>query len=185
MSTTSSGPVALAQVLAGKGISVAQCYQCGKCSAGCPLAWDMDITPSQLLHMLQLEHPRFDEEVLRSLTIWLCLTCETCYARCPKEIDLPTAMDVLRAESLQRGMVNPKAKDIIAFHRAFLDSIRAFGRLSEVALIADYKARTFHLLQDVPLAPKLLRLGKLKLLPERIRERRELARIFRKAGVSA
>ena len=165
------------------GESVSMCYQCGKCAAGCPLAEDMDYSPNQILRMLQLGMPELDEKILNSMTIWLCLTCETCLARCPKEVDLPIVMDFLRSESLRLNIVNPRAKDIIAFHRTFLDSIRLTGRLHEVGLIAGYKMRRMkHLLQDVNVAPGLFFAGKLSILPHMIRNRAAIVRIFQKAG---
>ncbi len=177
----SHGQRTLAQkIVENTGESVARCYQCGKCSAGCPLASDMDITPSQVLHLLQLELPEFDEKVLRSFSIWLCLTCETCIARCPQEVDIPKIMDYLRGESVKQKKVNPKAKDIIAFHKAFLDSIEQTGRLFEIGLIADYKARSLHLVKDVLLAPKMFIKGKLGLFPEMIKDRVNLKKIFRR-----
>ncbi len=167
-----------AHVKSRTGQSVADCYQCGKCSAGCPLASEMDIPPSQILRLLQLGIPDLDERALTSHSIWLCLTCEMCYARCPKEVDLPKVMECLREESYRRGMVNPKAKDILAFHKAFLDAIRHTGRLYEVGLISSYKLRSFHLFQDLLAAPKLLLRGKLKFLPHRIEGRKQVAEVF-------
>ena len=160
------------------GASAARCYQCGKCSAGCPLSGDMDYPPSLIMHMLQLGTPDMEDKVLRSYTIWLCLSCETCFTRCPMEIDIPKLMDYLRGEAIRQKKVNKKAKNIIAFHRSFLDSICYTGRLYEVGLIADYKARTFHLLQDVLLAPWMFLKGKLHLIPERIKNRSLMSRIF-------
>lgn len=166
-------------VLEKTSVDVARCNQCGKCSAGCPLANDMDFPPSQIMHLLQLrDFPEFAEMALRSHTIWLCLTCEICYARCPMEIDIPKLMDALRAESLARKKTNPKAKDIIAFHRAFLDSVRYTGRLFEMGQIVDYKIRSRHFLQDLLQAPAMFFKGKLHLFPERIRGRSLLGRIF-------
>jgi heterodisulfide reductase subunit C2 len=147
------------------GISISRCYQCGKCSAGCPAAHEMDYPPSLLLRHLQTGWSSSEEKVLGSYTIWLCLSCHTCAARCPMEVDLPTVMDFLRQESLQRNLVHPRARDIIAFHRSFLDTIRRFGRLWEVGLVADYKLRTRHFWQDVALVPGMLKRGKLSLLP--------------------
>lgn len=162
------------------GVSVRRCYQCGKCSAGCPLSADMDYPPSLILRMLQTGNKDLEEKVLRSLTIWLCLTCETCVTRCPMEIDIPGLMDYLRSESLRQKKVNPKAKDILSFHKAFLDCIGKTGRLFEVGLITDYKMRTFHFFQDVLLAPKLYLKGKLHLLPELVKDRSAISRIFEK-----
>ncbi len=162
------------------GESVMMCYQCGKCAAGCPLVEDMDYSPNQILRMLQLEIPELDEKILGSLAIWLCLTCETCFARCPKEVDIPVMMDYLRSESILQGKVNPKAKDIIAFHKTFLDSIRLTGRLHEVGLIAGYKLRTLHLLQDLEVAPKLFLNGKLSILPHMVKNTEVIERMFAK-----
>jgi heterodisulfide reductase subunit C len=167
------------RVLKKTGVDVARCYQCGKCSAGCPLASEMDFPPSQIMHLLQLgEFPEFAELALRSHTIWLCLTCEICYCRCPMELDIPKVMDALRHESLAQKKVNPKAKSILAFHRAFLDSVRYTGRLFEMGQVVDYKLRSGHFLQDLLQAPWMFFVGKLHLLPERVRDRRLLGRIF-------
>jgi heterodisulfide reductase subunit C len=163
---------------AATGESVFKCYQCGKCTAGCPLAAEMDYAPNQVLRLLQHGLPELEEQALRALSIWLCLTCETCAARCPKEVNLPQVMECLRRESLRRGLVHPKAKDILAFHEAFLDTIRRNGRLYEVGLIAQYKLKTRHLFQDVLSAPALLLRGKLKLLPPKIDGQNDVARIF-------
>jgi heterodisulfide reductase subunit C len=173
------------RVRAATGESAFHCYQCGKCTAGCPLAEEMDYAPNQILRLLQLGLPELEEEALRSLSIWLCLTCETCLARCPQEVDLPRVMDYLRQESLRRGLIHPKARDILAFHRAFLDTIRKSGRLHEVGLISAYKLKTMHLLQDVLVAPKLLARGKLKLLPRGIAGKDELRRVFERTTESA
>ena len=162
------------------GESVALCYQCGKCSAGCPLADEMDISPNQILRMLQLGIPELEDKVLESLSIWLCLTCETCLSRCPKDVDLPAIMDYLRAESLRKGKVNPKAKDIVAFNKTFLDSIQYIGRLYEIGLIGGYKMRSLHLMQDVLLAPTMFAKGKLKLIPHNIKNKEAIARMFEK-----
>jgi heterodisulfide reductase subunit C2 len=69
------------------------CYQCGKCAAGCPVAFAMDMLPSQVIRYAQLG---LVEPLLESKTIWLCAACQTCYTRCPKGIDLSRIMEALR-----------------------------------------------------------------------------------------
>lgn len=162
------------------GVIVNKCYQCGKCSAGCPVGSEMDFPPSMVMRMLQTEDPAHLDKLLRSMSIWLCISCEMCLTRCPMEIDIPSLMDHLRQMSLKAGKVNPKAKKILAFHHSFLDSIHYTGRLYEVGLIADYKMRTGTMAQDVATAPKMLVKGKLSLLPEVIHGRKKVAAIFNK-----
>jgi heterodisulfide reductase subunit C2 len=161
-------------------VKAERCYQCGKCSAGCPVVEQMDYPPSQILRLLQTGTPENDEKVLRSYTIWLCLNCEMCIGRCPMEVDIPPMMDYLRGESLRLKMVNPKAKNIIKFHNSFLDVIRTTGRLSEFGLILDYKMRTFNLFQDVLLAPAMIAKGKLHFIPDMIKGKSGMKRIFTK-----
>jgi heterodisulfide reductase subunit C len=163
------------------GESVNECYQCGKCTAGCPLNDEFDLMPNQILRMLQMDMPDLDDKILRSYSIWLCLACETCSSRCPKEVEIPSIMDYLRTESIRQDKVNPKAKDIVSFHKSFLQTVRSSGRLHEVGLIAGYKLRTMHLFQDVESAPKLYLDGKLSILPHNIHNRQAIERIFKKA----
>lgn len=85
------------------GQDVLSCYQCGKCSAGCPVASDMDILPNQVIRLIQLGQ----EDVLDSEAIFMCASCFTCAARCPKGVDLAKIMESLRVIVLRRG------KDII------------------------------------------------------------------------
>ncbi len=162
------------------GVSLSRCYQCGKCSAGCPVSSDMDFPPSLLIRKLQTGLPEHEEEVLRSKSIWYCLTCEMCISRCPMEVDIPPMMDYLRSESLRLKKANPAAKNIIRFHKAFLDSIEQTGRLYEMGLIVDYKARALNLTQDVALAPSMFAKGKLKIMPELIKNRKNIKQIFQK-----
>ncbi len=163
------------------GESVNECYQCGKCTAGCPLNDEFDVLPNQILRMLQLDMPDLDDKILRSYTIWLCLACETCSSRCPKEVDLPQIMDFLRSESIKQDKVNPKAKDIVSFHKSFLQTVRGSGRLHEVGLIAGYKLKSLHLFQDVESAPKLYLDGKLSIFPHNIHNRQVIENIFKKS----
>lgn len=167
------------EVLRDTGVLVNKCYQCGKCSAGCPMAVEMEYPPSLAMRMLQTEDETHRNKLLSSLTIWLCVNCEMCLTRCPMEIDIPQLMDYLRQKSMAQKMTNPKAKNIISFHKAFLDSIEHTGRLYELGLIADYKLRSGSLMQDVSVAPKMFAKGKLSLIPEIIKGRKGMLQMFK------
>ncbi|BAG83501.1 4Fe-4S dicluster domain-containing protein [Candidatus Azobacteroides pseudotrichonymphae] len=162
------------------GISIVRCYQCGKCSAGCPMSENMDFTPNVIMRMLQTEEKDTDEQILGSQSIWLCTSCEMCVSRCPMEINIPKIMDYLRQHSLKKGLQNKKAKrNIIPFHCSFLDSIKHTGRLNEIGLIMRYKIKTLNLLQDLDIAFRMLIKGKLPLLPEMVKKKKQLSTIFK------
>jgi len=81
------------------GQRVLECNQCGKCSAGCPVASSMDMLPSQVIRLVQLGL----DEALDAQAIWVCASCFTCATRCPKGVDLARVMEALRQIHLRRG----------------------------------------------------------------------------------
>jgi heterodisulfide reductase subunit C len=174
------GDTLRSRIEAATGVKLSHCYQCGKCAAGCPVAQDMDLTSCQVLRLVQLGDPEWDRRALQSEGIWLCLACETCSTRCPQEVEVPKVMDFLREEAVAQGLAHPRSKDILAFHRAFMDSVKATGRLYEIGLVADYKLRSRHFLKDVMLAPKMFTRGKLPLKPHLIQGREAVKRIFQR-----
>jgi len=90
------------------GENVHACYQCGKCSAGCPFGKAMDLLPNQVIRLVQLG----DEDALENNTIWLCASCFTCATRCPKGIDLSKVMEALRTILLRKGFDKVIVKQI-------------------------------------------------------------------------
>lgn len=164
------------------GTSPLECYQCGRCSAGCPQNVDegMDLGPTRVMRLLQLEaafegQPAaadYAKRALGSETPWLCAGCLACTERCPQGLDIAGTMDVLRETALQRGQASKsrRARDIMALHHSFLEGVARSGRMHELALVMEYKLRTGHLLQDVLLGPAMLGRGKLDLRPPRHRE---------------
>lgn len=168
----------ISEIQSNTGVNVNRCYQCGKCSAGCALAENMDYSPNVAMRMLQTNRVENYDELLKSETIWLCVSCQNCLTRCPMEIDIPQLMDYMRGKALERKSANKKAGHIISFHKAFLDTVKYTGRLYEIGLVAGYKARTFNLLQDLNVAPKMLMKGKLPILPEIVKDRKQMSSIF-------
>ncbi len=164
------------------GSKVANCYQCGKCTAGCPVASRMDLTPNQLIRFLQLGR---EDLALTSPSIWACVSCLTCSARCPKQVDCAAVLDALREFSLREGKVSPEAQTVVDFQRAFLDNIKRHGRLNELDLIARFKLNVLlhtrqlsFLFKDAGLAPQLRSRKKLHFAAERASDCDLVGRIY-------
>ncbi|HID74829.1 MAG TPA: heterodisulfide reductase subunit C [Planctomycetaceae bacterium] len=161
-------------VEAKSGEPVSACYQCRKCTNGCPLAFAMDVMPNQVMRMIQLG---LREEVLQSHTIWICASCQTCTTRCPNDIDIAHVMDTLRQLSMELG-VEVAEPNVVKFHKAFLDSLRRHGRVFELGMVGRYKLATMDLFSDAALAWEMLKRGKLKFLPAGIQGKREVRAMF-------
>jgi len=157
---------------------VAECYQCGKCTAGCPMARYMDLTPSQVMRLVQIGDEAAVARVLGATGIWSCAGCLTCTQRCPKELDPAAVMDALREMSYSRGLVSSRQKKVLAFLEAFLKTVEKNGRMSEIPLVRRYKMASMDLFSDVGLVPPMLWRGKLPLKSHKIGGRGEVRRIF-------
>ena len=152
------------------------CIQCRKCTSGCPVARYAVTQPAVIIKWLTLGA---GDEILESDLIWLCASCETCYARCPMEIDIAAVMDALRILALEKGTVKPPG-DMPLFNRAFLRTVRMFGRTYDMAMIAMYKLGSGKLFQDTEKFPKMLFKRKIALIPGRSSGVKTVKRIFAK-----
>lgn len=164
----------LSEVAQASGENIQACFQCQKCSAGCPVAYAMDILPNQMLRHIQYGHR---DKVLASKTIWICASCYACSVRCPNNIDIAKTMDVLRSLALRSG-AEPGEKDIPVFHSVFLETVKSRGRVHELSLILRLKSKTKDFLKDARLGWKMFRKGKIRLLPPRSAGRKEVQQIF-------
>lgn len=161
------------------GEKISHCYQCGKCSAGCPIAFQMDYLPNQIIRMVQLG---MEETVLTSKTIWLCASCLTCSARCPREIDLAEIMDSLRRRAYKKHIIPKEETEIPLFNKIFLANIEAFGRLYEMGIIAMFNLLSGEFFKDIHLAPKMFSKQKISLIPYKTKNIKEVKDIFKKSG---
>ena len=169
-------PVFLEEVAATGEHAVSRCYQCRKCTNGCPLAFAMDLMPNQVMRMVQLG---LRDEVLRARTIQICASCQTCTTRCPNDIDIAHLMDALRQLARRAGV--GAEPNIAAFHDAFLKSVRRHGRVFELGMTGGYKLKTGDYTGDMGLGMKLFGKGRLKLLPSRVKGRKAVRAIFEKS----
>ncbi len=174
---TPFAPKFLREVERRSGTSVSACYQCHKCSTGCPAGPEMDFLSSQLMRLI---HLGADDEALGSQGIWMCTSCEACTTRCPMGIDIAAVMDTLRIMAVERDVVGSDARGV-QFNRAFLGSVRRHGRVWELGMLTAYKLRSRDIFSDLDKIPGMLAKGKLRLLPRGSGSVHEIKEIFRRA----
>jgi heterodisulfide reductase subunit C len=160
-----------------EGLDPETCFSCRKCSSGCPVADDMELAPHQLVGLVAAN---LEEEALRSSGIWLCTSCQTCTTRCPNGVDVAGVIDALRQRAAASG-VKPRDGRVLAFYRAFLDEVRARGRVHEMALIARYSVRARRIPGDIRLGARMVQKGKMPLAPPKKVATVELRHLFERA----
>lgn len=162
------------------GETISACFQCEKCTNGCPVTFAMDIVPHKLIHLINLGQK---SEVLQSDTIWVCASCETCTTRCPNDIDIAHVMDTLRQISFSQGMKDSQKK-VPLFHSAFLATVKRHGRLHEMMMAVDYSLKSegiSGLSKQMNMGIEMMRKGKIRLLPSRLFAGRQVKNIFKQS----
>lgn len=160
------------------GVDLSVCYQCKKCACGCTVSNHAQSPPSEIIRRLQLGA---GDELLDNDLIWTCVSCETCFARCPMGIDMVSIIDALRKLAVERNAVIPEG-NIPLFNKAFLKTVSIFGRTYDLALITMYKIGTSSYVQDTDKLPIILKKKKIAILPSWSTNRKTVKRIFEKAG---
>ncbi|MCD6277852.1 4Fe-4S dicluster domain-containing protein [candidate division WOR-3 bacterium] len=112
------------------GVNVFACYQCGKCSSGCPSVPYMEILPNQVLRLLQFGKV---ERILRTNTHWVCASCFVCSTRCPKDIDIAAIMEALRQIELRKN------QDYLIVRRIDTEEMKEFP---PIALVSAFRKLT-------------------------------------------
>ena len=94
------------ETISGQNLSL--CYQCGKCSATCPLAPQMDLMPHLVVRYLQLGL----EQVFDAKSYWLCATCFSCETQCPRGLDVSKICEALRTIKLRNDLRDLKIEKL-------------------------------------------------------------------------
>lgn len=154
------------------------CIQCGTCGGSCPSADAMDHTPRQLFAMIRAG---MRDEVLRSNTAWMCVSCYHCTVRCPQNIRITDVMYTLKVLAEREGLAPNSTAP--GFSHAFLGNVRRFGRSWEIGLTGRHYLRHFirRLPRMAPMGLGLMRRGRTPLIPHRIENRQQLRAILERA----
>jgi heterodisulfide reductase subunit B len=163
------------------GQNVYLCYQCIRCSSGCPLGEFFDWQPNQIMRGVQFG----DEEIaFESQTPWLCASCQTCSTRCPQGLDVTAIMEFLTREATLRGH-KPKVMAVAHMNKAFMNEVRMWGRAYELGLMAEMKVRTMNLFDDLDLGAKMIAKRKISFLPHIARPPKQVKPVAQEANTIA
>lgn len=143
------------------GVQASACYQCMKCTAGCPVAEKSDSSPAHVLRSVVLG---LKDELLASEFIWMCVGCETCKTRCPQDLSARQVIDALKDMAIQEN-AQPGDKKIPLMMKTFLNIVKMRGRMNEPLLMAYYKLGTKEFTEDMALGMQMIKKGKMGLNP--------------------
>lgn len=168
-------PNFMGEVLDAGGEKAKACFQCGTCTAGCPTMFAWDYTLRQIMHMVALG---IKEKVLSSNAIWYCASCNTCTTRCPRGVKVTDVMGALKNIAIREGYLDNKKGP--AFYKSFLEVTERNGRIFEPEIMLRYSLKTNlkHLIKEAPLGLAMFRKGKVGLLPDRVKNKDQLNKIF-------
>lgn len=99
------------------------CYQCGTCTADCPVA--MRVEEFRPRNIARLAVYGQKDRLLTGDTVWLCSGCYTCYERCPERVRVSEIVSALRKHALNEGLLHPT-------YRALFRSIAEMGYIYEI-----------------------------------------------------
>lgn len=92
------------------GVNPKKCMKCGKCTASCPAANEMEIKPHQFVSYVD----RGDIEPLqKSNTLWKCLSCFACIQRCPRDVKPGKLIEAVRLSVIREKGQNYLSPDEI------------------------------------------------------------------------
>ncbi len=98
------------QILRMSGAAVQKCMRCGKCSATCPSYDEMEYHPHEFVYMVE----RGDvEKLLKSESVYKCLTCFACVERCPRGVEPAKVIEAVRLEAVREQGKNHLKPDQI------------------------------------------------------------------------
>lgn len=98
------------QVLRSSGVNVLKCMRCGKCSGTCPSYDEMEYHPHQFVYMVEKGNI---EALMKSESIYKCLTCFACVERCPRGVEPAKVVEAVRLATIRKQGSNHLVPDAI------------------------------------------------------------------------
>jgi heterodisulfide reductase subunit C len=76
------------------------CFQCGTCTGSCASGRFTAFRTRKVVRRAQLG---LKDQILPCDDLWMCTTCYTCYERCPRGVEIPDIIFLLRNLAVQSG----------------------------------------------------------------------------------
>ena len=93
------------------GDSFKLCYQCGTCTATCPISRFTEVfRPNKIMHMAKLGI----RDVVKEDTIWLCSVCYNCVEKCPQGVEITDVIRALKNKAALEGHVPAYFRELAA-----------------------------------------------------------------------
>jgi heterodisulfide reductase subunit C len=156
------------------GQKLESCYMCGKCTAGCPVAPYQDFGPHMVMRLAQLGN----RSLLKSKMIWNCVSCGTCYTRCPNSVDPGRVCSAAARIAKREDTVADKAA--LALREKFVESIKNHGRLHELTLAVQMKMASHDYFADIDMGVPMLLQGKFPIFAHNIEGLHDFQKLFEK-----
>ncbi len=98
------------EIIRRSGVNPRKCMKCGKCSGTCPAYDEMEYHPHQFVYMVETGDI---EPLLKSKSIYRCLTCFACVDRCPRGVEPAKLIEAVRLEAIRAQGENHLTPDDI------------------------------------------------------------------------
>ena len=98
------------QILHMSGVNPLKCMRCGKCSGTCPSYGEMEYHPHQFVYMVETGEI---EPLLKSDSIYKCLSCFACVDRCPRGVEPAKLVEAIRLTVIRERGANHMTPDDI------------------------------------------------------------------------
>jgi quinone-modifying oxidoreductase, subunit QmoC len=148
-----------------------ECIQCGVCSGSCSTATHWEYPPRKVIAMVR---SGMKDELLKSNSIWFCVSCYLCTARCPRDIKPANIVHGLESIALKEGYKPPTTTTTM--YKTFAGSIMDYGRIYEFGFMFKYflKTNPFAALKMLPMAIGLFTHGRMPLTAKKVKGKKDL-----------
>ena len=160
------------------GEHILSCIQCGTCTGSCPMAGKMEFPPRKIIAMIRAG---MRDDVLSSNSMWFCLSCYMCTARCPRGVKPTELFHILEGMANKSGFKDGGTRTP-AMYRSFVDSIRNNGRVNEFGMMFKYFLTTnpFAALKMTTVGLRLFTHKRMPLQPSKAKAKDDLSKIIQK-----